>query len=271
MHRTRRCDFAASIRRLSNARVQGLSVDPRLRSRRARQAARAGGAAEARARHWADGADRARARRPARRRCCSRSRRCARASRSRSASASSAATWSRSRPTSCTRTASRSHDVARNLERWVDAVVIRTFARSACVQIADVDAAAARHQRADRRGASVPGAGRHADAARALGRRSTGRTLAFVGDGNNVATSLVHAALMLGMHVRVATPKGFELPDEVVDRGRDASRRRRRARRSSPIRRRRSTAPTRSTPTCGRRWARKSSTPSARRSSRATR
>ena len=39
-----------------------------------------------------------------------------------------------------------------------------------------------------------------------------GRTIAFVGDGNNVATSLAQAAVMLGAHVRVASPAGFELP-----------------------------------------------------------
>jgi ornithine carbamoyltransferase len=43
-----------------------------------------------------------------------------------------------------------------------------------------------------------------------------GRTVAYVGDGNNVATSMVHAAVMLGMSVRVATPKGYELPNKVV-------------------------------------------------------
>ena len=61
------------------------------------------------------------------------------------------------------------HDVARNLERWVDAVVIRTFSQDRLVQIGAVDDAAARHQRAVRRAASLPGAGRHADAVRALG------------------------------------------------------------------------------------------------------
>jgi ornithine carbamoyltransferase len=44
-----------------------------------------------------------------------------------------------------------------------------------------------------------------------------GRTLAFVGDGNNVAASLAHAGAMLGVHMRIASPAGFELPDEVVD------------------------------------------------------
>jgi ornithine carbamoyltransferase len=43
-----------------------------------------------------------------------------------------------------------------------------------------------------------------------------GRTIAFVGDGNNVAISVAHAAVMLGAHVRVASPHGFELPADVV-------------------------------------------------------
>ena len=43
-----------------------------------------------------------------------------------------------------------------------------------------------------------------------------GRTLAFIGDGNNVATSLAHAGAMLGMHIHVASPKGYELPQSVA-------------------------------------------------------
>jgi len=43
-----------------------------------------------------------------------------------------------------------------------------------------------------------------------------GRTLAFVGDGNNVAASLAQAGAMLGMHVRIGSPEGFELPAHVV-------------------------------------------------------
>jgi ornithine carbamoyltransferase len=39
-----------------------------------------------------------------------------------------------------------------------------------------------------------------------------GRTIAYVGDGNNVAASLAQAATMLGAVVRVASPQGFELP-----------------------------------------------------------
>ncbi|GBD23086.1 Ornithine carbamoyltransferase [bacterium HR29] len=49
-----------------------------------------------------------------------------------------------------------------------------------------------------------------------------GRTIAFIGDGNNVARSLVLTAAALGMHVRIATPRGYWLPDWVME---EASRR----------------------------------------------
>lgn len=47
-----------------------------------------------------------------------------------------------------------------------------------------------------------------------------GLTVAWVGDGNNVATSLALAALAAGMHVRVATPAGFELKNGTVAKAR---------------------------------------------------
>lgn len=45
-----------------------------------------------------------------------------------------------------------------------------------------------------------------------------GRTVAYVGDGNNVARSLAIAAGMSGMGIRVATPSGYELSDADVAR-----------------------------------------------------
>jgi ornithine carbamoyltransferase len=107
------------------------------------------------------------------------------------------------------------HDVARNLERWVDAVVIRTFSQDRLVQIGETTT----------RLHVINALSDEEHPCQALADIQTltemwgtlkGRTVAFVGDGNNVATSMVHAAVMLGMNVRVATPKGYELPNKAV-------------------------------------------------------
>ncbi|NOT45157.1 MAG: ornithine carbamoyltransferase [Acidobacteria bacterium] len=107
-------------------------------------------------------------------------------------------------------------DVARNLERWVDALVVRTFAQSRAATLA----AAARSLHV----VNALTDEEHpcqalADALTMLERwgEVRGRTLAFVGDGNNVATSLAHVTSMLGMSLHVASPAGYELPDAVVD------------------------------------------------------
>ena len=51
-----------------------------------------------------------------------------------------------------------------------------------------------------------------------------GRTIAFVGDGNNVAASLAHAAAMLGVHLHVASPDGYQLSQAAVQRATGAAR-----------------------------------------------
>ena len=48
-----------------------------------------------------------------------------------------------------------------------------------------------------------------------------GRVLAYVGDGNNVCTSLMLGSVMEQMEVRVATPSGYAPPANVVERARD--------------------------------------------------
>jgi ornithine carbamoyltransferase len=106
-------------------------------------------------------------------------------------------------------------DVARNLERWVAGAVVRTFAQSRL----EAFAAAAPGLRV------VNALTDEEHPCQALADCLTltekwgslrGRTIAYVGDGNNVATSLAQAAVMLGAHVRVVTPTGFELPAHVV-------------------------------------------------------
>ena len=64
------------------------------------------------------------------------------------------------------------------------------------------------NQRADRQPPPMPGARRPAHAARAV-RPPDGLRVAFVGAGNNVATSLLEAGALTGMHVVVACPPGL--------------------------------------------------------------
>ena len=107
-------------------------------------------------------------------------------------------------------------DVARNLERWVFGAVVRTFAQ----------------ERLERFAAAAPGLRvvnaltdeEHpcqavADCLTLVERWGSlqGRTIAFVGDGNNVAASLAKAVAMLGGTVIVASPPGFALPQTVRD------------------------------------------------------
>lgn len=52
--------------------------------------------------------------------------------------------------------------------------------------------------------------------------RLEGLTLAYVGDGNNVLASLLHAGARLGVRVRAATPEGYEPDPAVVEAARAA-------------------------------------------------
>jgi ornithine carbamoyltransferase len=110
-------------------------------------------------------------------------------------------------------------DVARNFERWVSGAVVRTFAQEGLARFA---AAGTRFHVVNALTDEEHPCQALADMLTLRERLGelTGRTLAFVGDGNNVAASLAHAAAMLGMHVRVASPRGFELPSAVVDAAR---------------------------------------------------
>jgi len=113
-------------------------------------------------------------------------------------------------------------DVARNLERWVAGVVMRTFAQQ---RLADFAAIAPRLHVVNALTNEEHPCQALADMLTFRERVGalTGRTLAFIGDGNNVATSLAHAAAMLGVHMRIASPKGFDLGDDVVERCRQVA------------------------------------------------
>src|SRR5579871_2566443 len=104
-------------------------------------------------------------------------------------------------------------DVARVLSSYVHAIVLRTFSHQLAQEFAD--------------NASVPvinGLTDEHHPCQGLTDVYTiveeygsaeGRVLAYVGDGNNVAHSLLQAAVKAGMNVRIATPAGYE-PDASI-------------------------------------------------------
>lgn len=106
-------------------------------------------------------------------------------------------------------------DVARNLERWVEAVVVRTFSQRLLREFA---AAAPRLHVINALTDSEHPCQALSDCLtlREHWGSLKGRTIAFVGDGNNVAVSLTQAALMAGAHVHIASPEGYQLPERVV-------------------------------------------------------
>ena len=104
-------------------------------------------------------------------------------------------------------------DTARTLSRYLDAIMIRTFAQAVVEELA-------RH-------ASIPVINgltdlHHpcqalADLLTIQEKRGTlaGLKLAYVGDGNNVANSLIQACTKMGMNISVACPQGYE-PDATI-------------------------------------------------------
>jgi ornithine carbamoyltransferase len=105
-------------------------------------------------------------------------------------------------------------DVAHNLERWVDLIVLRTFSQQTIEGMAQ-------H-------ASIPVINALSDLehpCQALADYLTllerfgdlkNRRLAYVGDGNNVAQSLLLTCACLGSSIRVATPSGYEPDPQIV-------------------------------------------------------
>ena len=101
-------------------------------------------------------------------------------------------------------------DVARNLERWVHGAVVRTYAQSRIEAFAN---AAPRLRVVNALTDEEHPCQALADCLTMREKWGSlrGRTIAYVGDSNNVALSLAQAATTLGGKVRIASPQGYEL------------------------------------------------------------
>jgi ornithine carbamoyltransferase len=113
----------------------------------------------------------------------------------------------------------RLSDIAHNLERWVDVIVLRTFSHSTVEEMAE-------H-------ANIPVVNALSELehpCQALADYFTlmekfghlkNVKLAYVGDGNNVANSLLLTCAALGSSIRIATPVGYEPDAQVVSDARE--------------------------------------------------
>ncbi|MCL7748192.1 ornithine carbamoyltransferase [Halalkalibacter alkaliphilus] len=112
-------------------------------------------------------------------------------------------------------------DTANVLSRYVDAIMIRTNSHELVEELAE-------H-------ASVPVINALTDGyhpCQAMADLLTiyeyknelkGLKLAYVGDGNNVAHSLLAAGAKVGMDVSIATPKGYEVNQEIFEKAKEAA------------------------------------------------
>src|ERR1700722_13590230 len=105
-------------------------------------------------------------------------------------------------------------DVARNLDRWTNAIVARTFSQNTIDDLAQWSSVPVINALSDRFHPCQALADVFTLQERFGDLR--GLKLAFVGDGNNVAHSLMLASLRLGMNFSLATPVGYEPDAEIV-------------------------------------------------------
>lgn len=106
------------------------------------------------------------------------------------------------------------HDYGKNLERWVDCIVPRVFSHEILEELAAASRVPVINALSDR-----------FHPCQALADLFTLRErfgdlrrvrLCFIGDGNNVCHSLMHAACLAGTSITVVTPEGYEPAPDVV-------------------------------------------------------
>lgn len=106
-------------------------------------------------------------------------------------------------------------DTARVLSRYVDAIMIRTTEESKLLELAEHASVPVINGLTDRTHpcqlmADVMTYEQHRGSIK-------GKTVAWAGDGNNMATSWIHAAARFGFKLRIACPEELQPPRDVVD------------------------------------------------------
>lgn len=111
------------------------------------------------------------------------------------------------------------YDVGKNLERWVDAIMIRTFAHKTAVDLARFTRIPVINALTD----FLHPCQAMADFLTLREKKGdlTKVKLAYVGDGNNVAHSLLLAAAKAGTKISIATPKGYQPNPQIINQARE--------------------------------------------------
>lgn len=106
-------------------------------------------------------------------------------------------------------------DVARNLDRWVDGIVARTFSHDAVVELASNASIPVINALTDRLHPCQVLA--DAQALREHKGDFNGLKVAFVGDGNNVCASWMNFAARIPIDFVLACPPGFEVDEDIYE------------------------------------------------------
>ena len=107
-------------------------------------------------------------------------------------------------------------DTAKNLERFCDVIVARTFSHDTIVGLARHAGVPVINALCDRYHPCQALADALTIAEKFPDRAFSELTLCYIGDGNNVCHSLMHVAALLGMHTTIITPKGYEPAADVT-------------------------------------------------------
>ncbi len=113
-------------------------------------------------------------------------------------------------------------DVAKNLERWVQGIVARTFSQESIDALAENASIPVINALSDRYHPCQGLSDFFTLQERFGGLR--GLKLAYIGDGNNVCHSLISIAARAGAHLRISTPAGYDPEPAVVSEAKRTAR-----------------------------------------------